>query len=133
MTSVCNCGSDAEHVLYLIRNLAWDCSSNFKDSCCCYALLCKINIHSHSPLPSPPQTDQGIKCILPDKAAVVAGTDPDYSIRDLYNAIATGNYVSMVYSVCVCVCMCVCVCVCQSSLCPSSVPHSHPGHCTSRS
>ena len=48
-----------------------------------------INVLPSPPLPSPPQTDQGIKCILPEKAAVIAGTDPDYSIRDLYDAIAT--------------------------------------------
>ncbi len=41
------------------------------------------------------QTDQGIKNILPDRAAVLAGTDPDYGIKDLYEAIANGNYVSM--------------------------------------
>ena len=27
-------------------------------------------------------------------AAELSGTDPDYSIRDLYNSIATGNYPS---------------------------------------
>lgn len=26
-----------------------------------------------------------------DKAAVLAGTNPDYGIQDLYNAIASGN------------------------------------------
>ena len=81
--------------------------------------------HPSPPLPTPPQTDQGIKCILPEKAAVVAGTDPDYSIRDLYNAIATKNFVSVcarMYAcvsvfVCVCVCLCVCVCVCGVCVC----------------
>ena len=29
-----------------------------------------------------------------DKAAQLAGTNPDYSIQDLYEAIATGNFVS---------------------------------------
>ena len=40
------------------------------------------------------QTNQGIKCLLAEKAAEVACADPDYSIRDLYNAIAQGNYPS---------------------------------------
>jgi catalase len=40
------------------------------------------------------QTNQGIKCLLAQKAAEVACADPDYSIRDLYNAIARGNYPS---------------------------------------
>ena len=29
-----------------------------------------------------------------DKAAILAGTSPDYGIQDLYNAIASGNPVS---------------------------------------
>lgn len=32
-----------------------------------------------------------------DKAAVLAGTNPDYSIADLYNSIADGKPVSCVY------------------------------------
>jgi catalase len=40
------------------------------------------------------QTNQGIKNLLAQKAADVACADPDYSIRDLYNAIAQGNYPS---------------------------------------
>ena len=40
------------------------------------------------------ETDQGIKNIGADKAAILAGSDPDYAIKDLYEAIATGNYVS---------------------------------------
>ena len=40
------------------------------------------------------QTNQGIKCLLAQKAADVACADPDYSIRDLYNAISQGNYPS---------------------------------------
>lgn len=40
------------------------------------------------------QTDQGIKNLPVDKAAQLAGTDPDYSLRDLYESIATGSYVS---------------------------------------
>ncbi|XP_069688460.1 catalase-like [Periplaneta americana] len=38
------------------------------------------------------KTDQGIKCLLADKANDVAASDPDYGIRDLYNAIARGQY-----------------------------------------
>lgn len=40
------------------------------------------------------RTDQGIKNIDPDVAANIAGQDPDYSLRDLYNAIESGNYPS---------------------------------------
>ena len=29
-----------------------------------------------------------------DRAAVLAGVDPDYGIKDLYNAIEGGNFVS---------------------------------------
>lgn len=29
-----------------------------------------------------------------DQAAVLAGTNPDYSIQDLYEAIEKGNFVS---------------------------------------
>lgn len=36
--------------------------------------------------------EQGIKNVPVDKAAELAGTDPDYSNRDLYNAIANGNH-----------------------------------------
>ncbi|XP_050311792.1 catalase-like [Anthonomus grandis grandis] len=38
------------------------------------------------------KTAQGIKNIPADKAAELAGTDPDYAIKDLFNAIANGNY-----------------------------------------
>ncbi|KAJ8973075.1 hypothetical protein NQ317_002291 [Molorchus minor] len=37
------------------------------------------------------KTDQGIKYLDPKKADKLAGTDPDYSIKDLYNAIANGQ------------------------------------------
>jgi len=40
------------------------------------------------------KTDQKIKNVPVDKADVFAGTEPDYSIRDLYNAIAEKNYPS---------------------------------------
>jgi hypothetical protein len=38
------------------------------------------------------QTDQGIKCLSSKRAGELSAQDPDYSIRDLYNAIARGEY-----------------------------------------
>jgi hypothetical protein len=38
------------------------------------------------------QTDQGIRNLSPAKAANISGTDPDYAIRDLYNAIAQRDF-----------------------------------------
>ena len=43
------------------------------------------------------QTDQKIKNIFAGRAAQIAGTDPDYGIRDLYDSIAKGDYVSPCY------------------------------------
>lgn len=43
------------------------------------------------------KTDQGIKNLSVDKAAELSSSDPDYSIRDLYNAIANGNYPSWTF------------------------------------
>lgn len=40
------------------------------------------------------KTDQGIKNLDVKRAAELASSDPDYSLRDLYNAIANGNYPS---------------------------------------
>jgi len=40
------------------------------------------------------KTDQKIKNLDVDVAAKLSGSDPDYSIRDLYNAIANKNYPS---------------------------------------
>lgn len=40
------------------------------------------------------KTDQGIKNMNRHRAAELASKDPDYSIRDLYNAIANGNFPS---------------------------------------
>lgn len=40
------------------------------------------------------KTDQGIKNIPVDEASRLSATNPDYSIQDLYNAIANGNYPS---------------------------------------
>ncbi|CAG0924634.1 unnamed protein product [Notodromas monacha] len=37
------------------------------------------------------KTDQGIQNLLPDDAADVARDDPDYGIRDLFNAISNGQ------------------------------------------
>jgi len=41
--------------------------------------------------------DQGIKNLTPEKAAQLATDDPDYSIRDLYNAIANGDFPSWTF------------------------------------
>ncbi|RVE46856.1 hypothetical protein evm_008501 [Chilo suppressalis] len=40
------------------------------------------------------KTNQGIKNLPVDKAAELASNDPDYSIRDLYNAIGKGDFPS---------------------------------------
>eukprot|EP00118_Oscarella_pearsei_P026473 m.309963 g.309963 ORF g.309963 m.309963 type:complete len:507 (+) comp48769_c0_seq1:38-1558(+) len=40
------------------------------------------------------KTDQGIQCLPVDKAGDLSGSDPDYGIRDLYNAIAQGKFPS---------------------------------------
>lgn len=40
------------------------------------------------------KTDQGIKTIDAKRAEQLSGSDPDYSIRDLHNAIANGNFPS---------------------------------------
>jgi len=40
------------------------------------------------------KTDQGIKNMPVDEAGRLAGDDPDYSLRDLYNAIEEGNFPS---------------------------------------
>ena len=42
------------------------------------------------------QTDQGVKCVATDKAEQLAGSDPDYNNRMLYNAIANGMPVSFI-------------------------------------
>lgn len=46
------------------------------------AVYCKFHLKS----------GQGIKNLPVDKAAKISGDDPDYSIRDLYNAINKGDY-----------------------------------------
>ncbi len=43
--------------------------------------------------PSFPQTDQSIKCLSVDRANHLSGSDPDYSLKDLYEAIAKGDFV----------------------------------------
>ncbi|GAB6019451.1 hypothetical protein CHUAL_001030 [Chamberlinius hualienensis] len=40
------------------------------------------------------KTDQGIRNLDTTKAEELSAKDPDYSLRDLYNAIASGNYPS---------------------------------------
>nr|ABS85194.1 catalase [Protaetia brevitarsis] len=51
---------------------------------CGKAVYCKFHF----------KTDQKIKNIFAKRADELAGTVPDYSIKDLYNAIANGNYPS---------------------------------------
>jgi catalase len=41
-----------------------------------------------------PQTNQGIKNLSRDEAHRLSADDPDYSTRDLFNAIAAGNFPS---------------------------------------
>jgi catalase len=43
------------------------------------------------------KTDQGIKNLFADKASALSASDPDYSIRDLYNAIAKRQYPSWTF------------------------------------
>ncbi|XP_068912114.1 catalase-like isoform X2 [Tenebrio molitor] len=45
------------------------------------------------------KSDQGIGTMDPDKATKTAGEDPDYLTRDLYNAIASGDYPSWTFSI----------------------------------
>ena len=40
------------------------------------------------------KTDQGIKCFHRNEADTMSMTDPDFAIRDLYNAIADGKFPS---------------------------------------
>ncbi|KAK2169480.1 hypothetical protein LSH36_9g00000 [Paralvinella palmiformis] len=40
------------------------------------------------------KTNQGIKNLTGKQAREIEGTDPDYAVRDLYNAIARGDYPS---------------------------------------
>ena len=47
------------------------------------------------------QTDQGIKNLSVERAGYLAGANPDYALKDLFDAIGSGNYVShctIVYS-----------------------------------
>jgi catalase len=48
------------------------------------AVYCKFHL----------KTDQKIRNLSADKAAELTGTDPDYAIRDLYNAIEKGDFPS---------------------------------------
>ncbi|NP_001016716.1 catalase, gene 1 [Xenopus tropicalis] len=43
------------------------------------------------------KTDQGIRNLTLEKAEQLAASDPDYGIRDLYEAIAAGNYPSWTF------------------------------------
>ncbi|XP_039254419.1 catalase-like [Styela clava] len=43
--------------------------------------------------------DQGIKNLMADKANELAGSDPDYANRDLFNAISEGNFPSWTFKI----------------------------------
>ena len=45
------------------------------------------------------QTVQGIKNLSGPRADHLAGADPDYATRDLYNAIANGDYPSWIFNI----------------------------------
>jgi len=45
------------------------------------------------------KTNQGIRNLESQRARDIAGADPDYGLRDLYNAIASGNYPSWTFYV----------------------------------
>lgn len=45
------------------------------------------------------QSNQGIKNLSAQKAHELSATDPDYSIRDLYNAIACGEFPQWNFSI----------------------------------
>ncbi|XP_076249529.1 catalase [Calliopsis andreniformis] len=45
------------------------------------------------------KTDQGIKNLPAEQATELSASDPDYSIRDLYNAIATHRYPTWSFSI----------------------------------
>ena len=40
------------------------------------------------------QTDQGIKNLSVERAGDLAGANPDYALKDLFDAIGSGSYVS---------------------------------------
>ena len=42
------------------------------------------------------QTDQGIKNFTAEEADLLAGKDPDYATRDLFNSIQNGQFVSII-------------------------------------
>ncbi|XP_037086856.1 catalase-like isoform X1 [Pollicipes pollicipes] len=48
----------------------------------CQAVYCKFHY----------KTDQKIKCLPVERAAELSGANPDYGIKELYNAIADGNF-----------------------------------------
>ena len=56
--------------------------------------LISTSLHSSVLPPLPNQTNQGIDCILPGEAEKLAGRDPDYAIKDLFESIASDNFVS---------------------------------------
>jgi len=51
------------------------------------AVYCKFHV----------KTNQGVRNLSAGRAAELQGQEPDYAIRDLYNAIATGNFPSWTF------------------------------------
>ncbi|VDD89600.1 unnamed protein product [Enterobius vermicularis] len=47
----------------------------------CQTVFCKFHIKT-----------KNVKNLTPEKATMLAGSDPDYAVRDLFNAIAKGEY-----------------------------------------
>ena len=45
------------------------------------------------------KTDQGIKCLTHEKATEIAGVDPDYATKDLFEAIEKGDFPSWTFYV----------------------------------
>ena len=79
------CSMEVESIIHLYgtscRNM---CDNKNKQSGGHHVMLAAILL----------QCDQGIKNLVADEAGALGGSDPDYAMRDLYNAIANGNYPS---------------------------------------
>lgn len=45
------------------------------------------------------KTDQGIKCLTHEKATEIAGVNPDYATKDLFEAIEKGDFPSWTFYV----------------------------------
>ncbi|PSN53034.1 Catalase, partial [Blattella germanica] len=63
-------------------------------------ILFPVFIHTQKRNPATHlKSNQGIKNLFAEKAHELSANDPDYSIRDLYNAIAKGEYPSWTMSI----------------------------------